>query len=108
MDYYKKYQQELYGRDILETEHGFIIYKFFPEDSLLYIHSLYIDERFRKLSIGKNLEQSLIDSLKPDRCLCYVDLETRNPELSLKAILAANYNILKVDSNKIVLEKRIK
>ncbi len=98
----------MYGRETAETDHGFIIYKFFEAEKLLYIHSIYVEPQYRKLGFAKKMEDALIEKYKPAKCLCYVDLETRDPELSLLTILAAGYKIVNTDNLKIVLSKQIR
>ena len=97
MELYANYCKEMYGRDIITDEYGFIVYTAFEDDSL-YIHSVYVTEEKRGTNYYTYLEDKVISKEEPTSIFCYVDLTTKNPTQSLKAILKAGYEI--VDSNK--------
>lgn len=106
MDMYNRYCKEMYGRDVLVEEHGFIVYKIY-EDNSLYIHAIYVDKDKRKEGYGRYLEQKVINKENPSSVFCYVDLTTNNPELSLKSILMGGYNIHNTTSETIILKKNV-
>ncbi len=106
MNMYKDYCREMYDRDVLIDEHGFIVYKIY-EDNSLYIHAIYVEKDKRKEGYGRYLEQKVINKENVSSVYCYVDLTTSNPELSLKSILMGGYTIHASDQEKIVLRKDI-
>lgn len=106
MKLYEGYCKEMYGRDMLYNENGFIVYKFF-EDGSLYIHSIYTSPESRGKGAYLEIEQELIDKVNPKSIFCYVDTTTSNPTLSLKAILKSGYSIFSTTTESIMLKKDI-
>ena len=104
MKMYAEYCKEMYGRDVLVDEHGFIVYKLY-EDNSLYIHAIYVDKEKRQKGYGRYLEEKIINKEKASSVYCYVDLTTDNPELSLKSILMGGYTVHSSNSETIVLKK---
>lgn len=103
---YASFQKEMYGRETMCNEHGFITYKCF-EDMSLYIHSIYVKENRRDLHIGKNMVDGLVEITKCTKIYSYVDLTTNNPELSIKAHLGYGFKIHKTAQETISFVKEI-
>lgn len=101
---YADYCKDMYNRDVLVEEHGFVVYQKF-EDNSLYIHALYVDRDKRGDGYSLYLEEKLIEKETPDVCFCYVDLTTKNPTLSLKLILLGGYEIYESSSQTVSLKK---
>ena len=106
MELYANYCKEMYGRDIISDEHGFIVYKAY-EDRSLYIHAIYVNEGKRQDGHAYKLEKAVIDKENPSSVFCYVDLTTNNPDLSLSVILAAGYKVFNTTSESIMLKKEM-
>lgn len=106
MKLYKEYCKEMYGREVLSEDKGFIVYTSF-EDNSLYIHSVYVTEDMRGTNYYRELENKLIQQEKPTSIYCYVDLTTNNPTQSLKAILKAGYEITSSNKESIILKREL-
>ena len=89
---YKAFQEEQFDRQTVELDEGFITYTTF-EDTSIYIHILYVKPEYRSEGIGAKLENIVIDSYNPTSLYCYVDLTSRDPDISLQAILGVGYTI---------------
>ena len=107
MRLYTDYCKEMYGRDVIAYEHGFIVYKLYTDNSL-YIHAIYVDEDKRGTDYYRRLEYSALKETQPDSVYCYVDLTTVNPDQSLRAIMKAGYKIWKSTPESIMLLKELK
>lgn len=104
MKLYEEYCKAMYDRDMISNDHSFIVYKSF-EDGSLYIHSIYTTPEARGKGAYLELEQELINKVKPSSIFCYVDTTANNPTLSLKAILKSGYTIFSTTSESIMLKK---
>lgn len=103
---WKDFQEEQFDRKTIETHEGFITYNIYQDESA-YIHILYVKPEFRSAGIGKKLEDMIIEKHKPNCLYCYVDLQSKNPEVSLQAIIGVGYKIKSASSEKVVLSKDI-
>lgn len=103
---WKEFQEEQFDRQTIELDEGFITYNTY-EDNSLYIHILYVKPEYRSKGVGAKLERMLIELHNPNCLYCYVDLTSRDPDISLQAILGVGYNIDSVNPEKIVLKKVI-
>ena len=106
MNLQQRFQQENYERRYIESDCGYICYNAYP-DASIYIHELYVLPEKRALGEGRKLEGQLIQKEKPAVIYCDVDLTSKNPEISLKAILAGGYIIEECLSSKIILKRTI-
>ncbi len=104
---YKEVQKELYDRDVYETEHGFIVYQAF-EDGSLYLHLLYVKDNLRGNGVGTQIVDEVVELTKSKVLISYVDLTTKNPELSIKAHLGYGMKIRKSDETSITFYKELK
>lgn len=107
MSLYTDYCKEMYGRDVIVDEHGFIVYKLYKDNSL-YIHAIYVDENKRGTDHYRRLEYAALSETQPDSVYCYVDLTTLNPDQSLRAVMKAGYKIYKSTPESIMLLKELK
>lgn len=103
---YSDFQKEMYGRDTLHTEHGFVVYKAY-EDMSLYIHAIYVKKSRRDLKIGSEMVDHIVESTKCNKIYSYVDLTTENPELSIKAHLGYGFKVHKATQDSMSFVKEI-
>lgn len=106
MSLYGRFQKELYGREIIEDEFGFILYSKFDDNSV-YAHSLYVLPEKRNEGKGRELEARLIEKERPSVIYSYIDLTTNNPDLSIKAHFGAGYSIFAANETAITMKKEI-
>lgn len=106
MKLYEEYCKAMYDRDMIYSDHTFIVYKHY-EDGSLYIHSVYTTPEARGKGDYLELEQQLISKVKPSSIFCYVDTTALNPTLSLKAILKSGYKIFNTTPESIMLKKEL-
>ena len=107
MNLYKLYQLEKYGRIVKENEHGFISYRLF-DDSSLYIETLYIKPESRGSGKAQDLEKLVIQEENPKVIICDIDINSNNCEEPLSKFLHCGYKILKCNSERITLYKKVK
>lgn len=100
------FQREMYGRETIETEKGFIVFNVY-EDKSAYIHQLYVKPEFRKKGSGHELEMEIVKKYKVTKLACYVDCTSDNPEQSLLAILNVGYKITNINGLNIELYKEL-
>lgn len=107
MEMWEEYQKEKYGRKTLRTDKGFICYSSY-DDGSLYIDFLFVKPEFRLHGEGKRLEDMVIEKEQPNSILCEVDLNSQDCEKSLAALIRrADYKILKAESDRIILYKKV-
>jgi len=102
LDQYLKCQKELYDRDSMVFDAGFIVYKLF-EDKSIYLHLLYIEEDKRTQGLGTRLTDQLLAHTKAETAYSYIDTTTKNPETSLLAHLMYGFKIYSIEGNSINL-----
>lgn len=107
MELYKQYIKEMYNRECMYFDRGFITYDAY-DDGSIYIHSIYTTPEARNNRLASQMEQALIEKYNPSLITCYVDLTTKNPTLSASVIMAAGYKIVNSNGHSIVFEKRLK
>jgi len=104
---YDKFQKELYNRETIQTDKGYILFEVY-DDKSAYIHQLYVEPEYRKEGYGHTLEMMIVEKYDVNRLACYVDCSSNNPEQSLLAILNVGYKIYNMDKNTIQFYKDIK
>lgn len=105
---YKDFQEELYGRKVIETEKGMIIYAPKASDESLYLHGIYVKPIYRLTGAGTELLNMVITKEDPRFLVSYVDLTTINPEVSIQAHLASGFLIINSNETSITFGKQVK
>lgn len=82
----KEYFIEQYNYDFVETDHGYIMYKKY-EDNSLYIEQMFIEKNYRNKGIGQALLRVLLEKEKPRSIYCDVDLSSKNGRDSLEKFI---------------------
>jgi hypothetical protein len=106
MSLYKEYQKDMYDRNVLENEYGFISYKKY-DDSSLYVHSFFVSKQYRQLGTARKLYKELLVLEKPSLVSAYIDLTTVDPELPLKVFLHEGFKIINANETSITIVKEI-
>lgn len=100
-------QKELYGRDALVFNEGFLIYKAF-EDKSLYIHLAYVEPLKRNLGLITTMTDKLVEITETETIHSYVDLTTEVAELSVQAHIGYGFKIVKAINNSLYFIKEVK
>lgn len=112
---YKQYIQEREGKDIIEHEHGFMVYELvISQDKesfdYLYIHDVFVVPEERNRGIISSLEQQVLRIAEANLCkniYCQCDLSQNNPEVALLTILRRGYKIASIKDHIITFIKEI-
>ena len=108
MSPYAKYILEREGARTIESEKGFISYKFFGQEC--FIHTLYVEPEYRRKGAGTeffNQVEAIAKEAECKVCSCTVSPKAIGATDSLMAILATGFQLVSSDNEKIVLIKEI-
>ena len=101
----RAFDKEQYDRDSIEIKgEGYVTYNKY-DDGSVYVHHMFVTKEKRNQGIGKKLERMLVIKECPTAIHAYVDLEAKNPHLSLLAFIQAGYKISGANSEKILIYK---
>jgi len=107
------YLKEKTGKDSLEIkDKGFITYSYtnLGKDKAVYIEDIYIIPKLRKTGIMLEMIQRIYKESKDKGCvvaLGSVQIETNNPEISVRLLLDHGMKILKNENQKIWFWKEL-
>lgn len=103
MQMYKDAQKEMYGRDLIEYDHGYVLFKRYEDDSI-YIHFIYTKPECR----GKGKAKLVLNDLKKrfgaKYFTSYVDKTSGPWRNALICHLAVNFDIISANEQTIVLQ----
>lgn len=105
---YFDYLREREGVELLELEHGFVLYKVFPEG--VYLQDIYIEPKYRLGGYGRKALQAvegITRELGLSTVIGSVDCDTNGATNSLKAVLATGFELSHCNGNTIYLTKRL-
>jgi ribosomal protein S18 acetylase RimI-like enzyme len=108
MSLYANYIKEKTTDHILESEHGFLTYRYLDEDKSVYIIDLYVMPDFRKIGIASAMADHVVAEAKLRGCtklLGSVVPSNKYSTDSLKVLLAYGM-ILESASNDFVIFKK--
>ena len=101
----KQFDKEQYDRDSIDIEgKGYVTYNKY-DDGSLYVHHMFVTKEKRNQGIGKELEMLLLEKENPIAIHAFVDLDAKNPHLSLLAFIQAGYKINGASNGKIFIYK---
>ena len=106
--HFAKYMEEREGAKTIETEKGFICYKF--EDDYCIITDIYIAPEFRNNKVGKEFGKYVeLEAKKEgiDKLLCYADKDANNFEDSVTFILKNDYKLFNATEKLVYFKKEI-
>jgi GNAT superfamily N-acetyltransferase len=106
MELYAAAQKELYNREVIYNNDGYIVFK--PmQDNSMYIHMIYVARDKRKSNVGIKLLNTVIEKYKPKSIVGYVDLTTTNPELSISTHIHNGAKIIESTPTSITFYKEL-
>lgn len=106
---WNEYFHELWGRETLETDHGFICYQI--QDSVCHIVDLYVRPEQRKSIEAFKLIDTVVDLAKNifkcSTLVGSVHLESRGSEYALMTNLKYGMRLVRAENNRIFLRKEL-
>lgn len=109
MSLYAQYAKEYTGRSVIETDHGFITYRY-PDNNTVYIENLYVIPDFRQKSAASRMADIVIAEAKEKgctRCLGSVVPSANNSTISMKVLLAYGFEIDSATNDFVLMRKDI-
>lgn len=107
--HFADYMLERENAEIIETEKGFVCFKF--EDENCIITDIYIAPEFRNGQVGRDFGKQVEEKAKEkglDCVYCYADKNALNFNDSVNFILKNKYIIQNIDGNLVYFKKGIK
>lgn len=106
MEHYSNFQKELYGRETIWDDNGFVVYS--PKgDGSVYVHAIYVKPESRKKGAASVLMEKIVFKENPTLFCSYVDLHTSNYNDAVKIHLAYGFKIYKATSDSILFIKEL-
>ena len=109
MSLFAEYMRERENAETIETEQGFICFKF--EDDNCIITDIFIAPEFRNGQVGRDFGKQVEEKAKEkglDCIYCYADKNALNFNDSVNFILKNGYTIQNVNFNLVYFKKEIK
>lgn len=106
MSFYASYIRERTHKEILETEHGFLIYSPFQEG--LYIEEIYVHPDFRKTGVASQMADQVVKLAKEKNLsILYGSVcpAAKGSNESLKVLLAYGFRLDSSANNFILFRK---
>lgn len=103
---YYKYLVERNECDVLENEHGFIVYKITNKEC--FIVDMFIDKEKRKKYYGTDLLNSLVDLAVENGCInvtANIHLWDKNCNSTLIAAINSGFRMARAENNILLVEK---
>ena len=105
---YADYMKEIYGREVITTEAGFVAYTAKDAEGTVVIHSIYVAPEGRRKGVTAHLEGLVIAKEDPTFLMGYVDLTSSTPERSIMGLIKSGYLITRTNGDIIYLGKQVK
>jgi hypothetical protein len=102
MQMYIDAQKEMYGRDVIEYDHGYVLFKRY-EDNSIYIHFMYTKPEFRQQSKARMVLNDLKKKFNVSYFTGYVDKTSGPWRNALIAHLKGGYDIVSVNEESIIV-----
>lgn len=106
---YADYWKEYAGYDSIEHEHGFIIYKFY-DNQTGYIKDVYVSPLMRKQNVGRELGKKVFEKAKElgiQTIFGSVDTQSLNPTQSIAVMLSDGFQFSHLNSTMIYFKKEV-
>lgn len=100
--------KEIYNREVITTEEGFVTYSSKDEEGTVIIHSIFVSPDARRKGVTAELEKLVIDAESPTFLMGYVDLTSSTPERSILGLIKSGYLITSTTKQIIYLGKQVK
>ena len=85
--------KEIYNREVITTEEGFVTYTVKDAEGSVVIHSIFVSPEARRKGATARLEQLVIDAEDPSFLMGYVDLTSSTPERSIMGLILSLIHI---------------
>lgn len=110
MSMYGDYVRERLGDEILESDQGFVTYRYLNEGKTVYVVDLYVAPQFRKSQYGQTLTDAVIKIAKEKGCtemIGTVSPAATNATYSMKVLIAYGMELKTSNEMVIVFRKDI-
>lgn len=97
-------QKELYGRECIEYEHGFVCFDPIFPDKSMYIQLLYVKPEHRKLGYAKEILRDLKKQFKVKVFSGFIDKKSGPYINTLNAHLKAGYEVVKNNEDSLIVQ----
>lgn len=107
---YELYMKERMGMDVIQGDHGFIVYAINKQANEAFVQELFIREEYRKQNLGSKLVDKVYEKAKEagvKYLTATVIPSTNNAHVILLAALKYGCKILRSSENCIVLFKEV-
>lgn len=106
---YAQYVAERTGDHVLETEHGFALYRYISENRV-YIVDIYVEPLFRKSGLASEMADQIAAEAKAKGCtemIGSVVPSTKGSTTSLKVLLGYGFELLSSTNDIIFFKKEL-
>jgi hypothetical protein len=103
---YAEYLKEREDKNVLENEHGFVVFKYF--DEFTYIIDIFVKPEMRKTHVARDLANevcAISRAMGKKQILGSVDVRANGATESLKVLLAYGMRVDSVDGQVIYFKK---
>lgn len=105
---YAKYISQRAGHEILENEHGFVIYKINGEEC--FIVDMFVDNEMRKKYYGSDFINELVEIGKSKNCkfiTANIHLWDANYQVTLISSFKNGFNIVKASNDVLLISRNL-
>lgn len=109
MSMYADYLQEFSGDNILETEEGFVTWRY-VNLTTVYLVDIYVKPEFRFQDVASKFSEHVVNEAKKEACsemMGTVYCQAKNPDQSIKVLMAHGMKVKSANNDVIVFVKRI-
>lgn len=109
MSLYARYAKEFLGRSVIETEEGFVTYRYTDENTV-YIENLYVIPELRQNKVASQLAQRVAEEAIVKGCkkmLGSVIPSANNSTVSMKVLLAYGFELDSATADFILFSKEL-
>ncbi len=102
------YAKERENMETIEKEHGFLTYKFFPDECRMF--DIYVLPEQRKSGLAAQMADEVVSLAKQNGCKILtgsVDTRANGATVSVKVLLAYGFTVLRTDGSMIYFSKEV-
>lgn len=110
MSLWADYIFESLGKQMLESEKGFITFFILPGTQVCYIEDIYVAPEFRNSSEASTMEKAAINWAQEQKCvevMGSVSLASKTPERSISYLIESGYKLSSATSSALYFKKNI-